>query len=200
MDNSQSQSVWFNTKLWSIFGKHKYWFWSSFGEIPDLAVIQRFWATMNHLLRKQQCWTRFIYSFNRFDSYFTPTSRLLSSFSGDPEPESWKYMEGMIRCSANYAPLSPISFLERSAKVYRDRTSVVYGSVKYTWSETYQRCLKMASALTQLGISTGDVVSWSSQCLFSSVTFTFAISLYLLAFIFIWHIGRSCLCNLLQDS
>jgi hypothetical protein len=55
--------------------------------------------------------------------------------------------------------LSPISFLERSATVYRDRTSVVYGSLKFTWAETHQRCLKLASALSQLGISRGDVVS-----------------------------------------
>ncbi|KAF5738097.1 acyl-activating enzyme 2 isoform X1 [Tripterygium wilfordii] len=68
-------------------------------------------------------------------------------------------MEGLVRCSANYAPLSPIGFLERSAKVYRDRTSVVYGSVRYTWSETHERCLKLASSLTQLGISRGDVVA-----------------------------------------
>lgn len=68
-------------------------------------------------------------------------------------------MEGLVRCKANYAPLSPISFLERSATVYRDRTSVVYGSLKFTWAETHQRCLKLASALSQLGISRGDVVA-----------------------------------------
>lgn len=73
--------------------------------------------------------------------------------------ESWKSMEGLVRCSANYAPLSPVSFLERSAKVFRDRASIVYGSVKYTWEETYVRCVKLASALTQLGISQGDVVA-----------------------------------------
>ncbi|OVA11981.1 AMP-dependent synthetase/ligase [Macleaya cordata] len=69
-------------------------------------------------------------------------------------------MEGLVRCSANYVPLSPITFLERSASVYRDRTSIIYGStVKYTWKETRERCVKLASALTQLGISRGDVVA-----------------------------------------
>ncbi|KAJ0093922.1 hypothetical protein Patl1_25281 [Pistacia atlantica] len=68
-------------------------------------------------------------------------------------------MEGTIRCSANYVPLSPISFLERSAIVYRDRLSVVYEDVKYTWKETHQRCIKLASALADLGISRGDVVA-----------------------------------------
>ncbi|KDP43741.1 hypothetical protein JCGZ_22368 [Jatropha curcas] len=68
-------------------------------------------------------------------------------------------MEGLVRCSANFVPLSPISFLERAAKVYRDRKSVVYGSVVYTWNETYKRCLSLASTLTRLGISRGDVVA-----------------------------------------
>ncbi|KAF3967642.1 hypothetical protein CMV_008379 [Castanea mollissima] len=68
-------------------------------------------------------------------------------------------MEGQIRSSANYVPLSPISFLKRSALVYRDRTSVVYGDVRYTWKDTLERCTKLASALAQLGISRGDVVA-----------------------------------------
>lgn len=68
-------------------------------------------------------------------------------------------MEGVVRCSANYVPLSPISFLKRSAVVYGDRLSIVDGDVRYTWRETLQRCTKLASALSQLGISNGDVVA-----------------------------------------
>lgn len=76
-------------------------------------------------------------------------------------------MEGLAKCSVNYVPLSPISFLERSAVVYRDRTSIVYGEdVKYNWGETYTRCVKLASALNQLGISRGDVVSIYLSLLF----------------------------------
>ena len=67
-------------------------------------------------------------------------------------------MEGSIRCSANYVPLTPITFLERSAVVYRDRASIVYGSVHYTWAETHRRCKRLASALSQLGVSRADVV------------------------------------------
>ncbi|KAJ4965203.1 hypothetical protein NE237_017052 [Protea cynaroides] len=73
--------------------------------------------------------------------------------------EPVRSMEGLVRCPANYVPLSPISFLERSARVYKDRVSIVHGDVKYTWGETRERCLKLASALTQLGISTFDVVA-----------------------------------------
>ncbi|GAA0183058.1 ligase [Lithospermum erythrorhizon] len=69
-------------------------------------------------------------------------------------------MEGKIKCSANYVALTPISFLERSAIVYRDRVSIVDGDVKYTWRQTRERCVKFASALThKLGVSRNDVVA-----------------------------------------
>lgn len=68
-------------------------------------------------------------------------------------------MEGTIRCSANYVALSPISFLRRAAVVYRDRDSLVYGDVRYTWGETFHRCTKLASSLSLLGISRRDVVA-----------------------------------------
>lgn len=92
----------------------------------------------------------------------------LSEPTDDLQQESWRSFEGLVRCSANYVPLTPISFLERSADVYRDRTSVIYGSLRYTWEETHRRCVKLASALTQLGISRGDVVSFSPEsiCIF----------------------------------
>ncbi|EEF40678.1 AMP dependent ligase, putative [Ricinus communis] len=68
-------------------------------------------------------------------------------------------MEGLLHCSANYVPLTPISFLQRAATVYRDKTSIVYGaSVRFSWKETYERCVKVASALVQyLGLSSGDI-------------------------------------------
>ncbi|XP_031496033.1 butanoate--CoA ligase AAE1 [Nymphaea colorata] len=68
-------------------------------------------------------------------------------------------MEGAMRTPANYVPLSPISFLERAAAVCRDDTSVVYGSVRFTWRETRDRCVRLASALSSLGISSTDVVA-----------------------------------------
>ncbi|KAL6982609.1 putative acyl-activating enzyme 1, peroxisomal [Sarracenia purpurea var. burkii] len=68
-------------------------------------------------------------------------------------------MEGTIQCSANYVPLSPISFLKRSAIVYRDRASIVYGDVRFTWGDTLERCTRLASSLIHLGISRGDVVA-----------------------------------------
>ncbi|KAH0878017.1 hypothetical protein HID58_065411 [Brassica napus] len=66
-------------------------------------------------------------------------------------------MEGTMKSTANYVPLTPISFLIDPV-VYADRTSVVYGPVTYTWRQTRDRCVRVASALSQLGISSGDVV------------------------------------------
>ncbi|KAL3525199.1 hypothetical protein ACH5RR_013571 [Cinchona calisaya] len=68
-------------------------------------------------------------------------------------------MEGMVVCSANYVPLTPISFLERAAFVYGQRVSIVFGNTRYLWKETHKRCIKLASALSQLGITHGDIVA-----------------------------------------
>ncbi|KAJ0096658.1 hypothetical protein Patl1_29234 [Pistacia atlantica] len=106
---------------------------------------------MNNFFKNS--WTIFI------PRFIAQNYRGFSRFGADLEPESWKSMEGLVRCLANFAPLTPITFLERSAKVYRDRKSLVYGSLKFTWSETHKRCVKVASALTRLGISRGDVVA-----------------------------------------
>ncbi|CAI9106434.1 OLC1v1005587C1 [Oldenlandia corymbosa var. corymbosa] len=68
-------------------------------------------------------------------------------------------MEGTVKCAANYVPLSPISFLDRSAILFADKVSVVNGDLDFTWAETRERCVKLASALQQLGISRHDVVA-----------------------------------------
>lgn len=96
-----------------------------------------------------------------------------SSQGPPPFAESSQPIEGVVRSAANYIPLSPISFLERAAQVYRDRTSVVYGSIKYTWEETHRRCVKLASSLNQLGVSRGEVVSIFAHFFSKSLTFKY---------------------------
>ncbi|KAL0319150.1 UNVERIFIED_CONTAM: putative acyl-activating enzyme 2 [Sesamum angustifolium] len=115
---------------------------------------------MSHLFRRRTPINRrrFFNGVKKVD-YPSQNSRRFCELPENPEVFSWKSMKGLVRCPANYAPLSPISFLERAAKVYRDGTSVVYGSLKFTWKETFVRCVKLASALAQLGISRGDVVA-----------------------------------------
>jgi hypothetical protein len=69
------------------------------------------------------------------------------------------YDQDLYRNPANYAPLTPLSFLERAATVYPKRTSVIHGARRFTWQETYARCRRLASALIQHGIGKGDTVS-----------------------------------------
>ena len=60
---------------------------------------------------------------------------------------------------ANHAPLTPLSFLERTARVYPDRVSVIHGARRYTWRETEARCRRLASALSRRGIGVGSTVA-----------------------------------------
>ncbi|GMJ03596.1 acyl activating enzyme 1 [Hibiscus trionum] len=68
-------------------------------------------------------------------------------------------MEHLVQNSANYVPLSPISFLQRASIVYGERVSIVYGSLNYTWKQTYERCCKLASALNRMNVSNGHIVA-----------------------------------------
>lgn len=70
------------------------------------------------------------------------------------------YEQNLDMNQANFAPLTPLSFIERSANVYPDRISVIHGETRYTWAETYQRSCLLASALTRMGIGEGDTVSF----------------------------------------
>ncbi|MDP1909242.1 MAG: AMP-binding protein, partial [Hyphomicrobium sp.] len=63
------------------------------------------------------------------------------------------------RNPANHAPLTPLSFIERAAYVYPERTAVIHGSRRYTWRETYVRSRRLASALAARGIGIGDTVA-----------------------------------------
>src|SRR5437773_7895949 len=60
---------------------------------------------------------------------------------------------------ANYAPLTPLGFIERAAYVYPSRTAVNHGARRATWAETYARCRRLASALARRGIGVGDTVA-----------------------------------------
>ena len=66
---------------------------------------------------------------------------------------------GLDRTAANYVPLSPLTFLDRSAAVFPGRTSVIHGERRYTWAETRARCRRLASALRKRGIGRGDTVA-----------------------------------------
>ncbi|CAM8959061.1 unnamed protein product [Rhodiola kirilowii] len=68
-------------------------------------------------------------------------------------------MENLKPTAANSSPLTPIAFLDRAATVYGDCVSIVYNETKFTWSETLDRCRRVASSISSMGIRRGDVVS-----------------------------------------
>jgi len=70
-----------------------------------------------------------------------------------------QYDTGLDKTAANYVPLTPLSFLARSAAVYPDHTSAVYEGRRFTWSQTYARCRRFASYLASRGIGVGDTVA-----------------------------------------
>jgi fatty-acyl-CoA synthase len=69
------------------------------------------------------------------------------------------YQIGLDKCAANYVPLTPLTFIERSAYVYPQRTAVIHGARHYTWAQTYERARRLASALSRRGIGNGDTVA-----------------------------------------
>jgi fatty-acyl-CoA synthase len=69
------------------------------------------------------------------------------------------YEQHLDKTPANHQPLSPLSFLERSARTYPNKESVVHGDRRYTWGETFIRAKRLASALAKRGIAKGDTVA-----------------------------------------
>ena len=67
--------------------------------------------------------------------------------------------EGLERNAANYAPLTPVSFVERSAEIFGDVTSIIHGARRYDWAATRERSARLAAALRALGVSRGSTVS-----------------------------------------
>lgn len=69
------------------------------------------------------------------------------------------YESALDQTPANYVALTPLSFAERTAAIYPDQLAVVYGDIRRTWGETYDRMVRFASALSKRGIGKDDTVS-----------------------------------------
>ncbi|MDO8607252.1 MAG: acyl-CoA synthetase [Phaeospirillum sp.] len=70
-----------------------------------------------------------------------------------------QYELGLGRNDANFVALTPLTFLERAASVWPDRTAIIHGPLRRTWAETFTRCRQLAAALTRRGIGLGDTVA-----------------------------------------
>ena len=69
------------------------------------------------------------------------------------------YDQNLEKNNANFVPLTPITFLERTKDIYPNYESVIYKKRVFTWKQTYDRCVKFASALEKHGIKLGDTVA-----------------------------------------
>jgi fatty-acyl-CoA synthase len=70
-----------------------------------------------------------------------------------------QYSIGLDKTSANFVPLTPLSFLARTAAVYPNHISAVYEGRVFTWAQTYARCRRFASFLAGRNIGSGDTVA-----------------------------------------
>jgi fatty-acyl-CoA synthase len=70
-----------------------------------------------------------------------------------------QYNIGLDKTPANYVPLTPLSFLARTAAVYPDLISTIYEGRNFTWAQTYTRCRRFASFLANQKIGEGDTVA-----------------------------------------
>ena len=61
--------------------------------------------------------------------------------------------------AANHVPLSPVSFVERSAEVFGDLPAVIHGQRRYNWAQVRERSARLAAALAAHGIGRGHTVS-----------------------------------------
>ncbi|MBN8473833.1 acyl-CoA synthetase [Sulfuritalea sp.] len=69
------------------------------------------------------------------------------------------YASGLDKNPANYVPLTPLSFIERSAYIYPDHVATIHGERRYTWRQEYERARRLASALAAQGVGAGDTVA-----------------------------------------
>jgi fatty-acyl-CoA synthase len=69
------------------------------------------------------------------------------------------YDQDLPQTPANHAPMSPLSFIERTAEVYPTRLAIVHGDLRQDWATTYRRSRQLASALSQAGIGKNDTVA-----------------------------------------
>ena len=61
--------------------------------------------------------------------------------------------------AANFQPLTPLSFLSRSAVAAPNHTAVIHGKARLSYAQYYARSRQLASALANRGIGVGDTVS-----------------------------------------
>ena len=69
------------------------------------------------------------------------------------------YDRDLDRNPANFQPLTPLTFLERSAAIFPEHVAVIHGNLRRNYRDLYARTRRLGSALAQRGIGKGDTVA-----------------------------------------
>ena len=91
------------------------------------------------------------------------------------------------RNPANYVPLSPVSFLTRAASAFADKVAVIDGERRTTYRQLLERCTRLASVLSKLGVGRLDTVAIIAAS--SSVDVSFVMALQTIRFVIVLFAG-----------
>jgi fatty-acyl-CoA synthase len=76
-----------------------------------------------------------------------------------PDPKPSIYDRDLDRNPANHQPLTPLSYLDRAARVFPDHVAVIHGPLRRRYADLYARSRRLAAALQARGIGRGDTVA-----------------------------------------
>jgi fatty-acyl-CoA synthase len=69
------------------------------------------------------------------------------------------YAQHLDKTPANFQPLTPLTFLDRTAAVYPHHLAVVHGAQRLSYTQLYVRARRLASALAARYVGPGDTVT-----------------------------------------
>jgi len=68
-------------------------------------------------------------------------------------------MPAMADLPVSWDPLTPLAFLERTVRVFPEKTALVYGDLRWTYAELAEQVGRFAGALLRAGVAPGDRVA-----------------------------------------
>ena len=84
------------------------------------------------------------------------TASLRAKSAVKRQPKGGIFRDGLRPNAANFASLTPLSFLPRSAAIHPDRIAVIHGGQRLSYRQLYERARQLASALSRQGIRAGS--------------------------------------------
>ena len=111
-------------------------------------------------------------------------------------PDRHAFETGLDATQANFVPLSPVSFLTRAATAFADKVAVVDGERRYTYTNLLDRSVRLASALSKLGVRRLDTVAILASNIPELIEALYAVPMLgavpaLLTFLIRWFVPES---------